>query len=118
MLSETACLVLSLIGFWLMQMEVGVCEGMFAPWDGRSKSKTYYAVWPRLPCKAARAFLPDLAHRWTYDAAARHGLARLGLLLGAAAVAGPRLRVAAYPAFLTATRYAYSPPVSTALSTR
>lgn len=99
MLSTTGEHVVYVIMFWLVQLEVSLCEDMFGSLDGRT-SLAYPAIWPRPPTEALRRLLPNVAHEWCRKAGVRWLVARAGLAAGVVAAAAPPLRPAATPAFL------------------
>ncbi|EGB02219.1 hypothetical protein AURANDRAFT_69086, partial [Aureococcus anophagefferens] len=85
--------------FWLVQLEVSLCEDMFGSLDGKT-SLAYPAIWPRPPTEALRRLLPNVAHEWCRKTGVRWLVARAGLAAGVVAAAAPPLRPAATPAFL------------------
>ncbi|KAH8051610.1 phosphoglycerate mutase [Aureococcus anophagefferens] len=98
MLSTTGEHVVYVIMFWLVQLEVSLCEDMFGSLDGKT-SLAYPAIWPRPPTEALRRLLPNVAHEWCRKTGVRW-LAPARLAAGVVAAAAPPLRPAATPAFL------------------
>ena len=99
MLSTTGEHVVYVIMFWLVQLEVSLCEDMFGSLDGKT-SLAYPSIWPRPPTEALRRLLPNVAHEWCRKTGVRWLVARAGLAAGVVAAAAPPLRPAATPAFL------------------
>ena len=99
MLSTTGEHVVYVIMFWLVQLEVSLCEDMFGSLDGKT-SLAYPAIWPRPPTETLRRLLPNVADEWCRKAGVRWLVARAGLAAGVVAAAAPPLRAAATPAFL------------------
>ena len=81
MLSTTGEHAVYVIMFWLVQLEVSLCEDMFGSLDGRT-SLAYPAIWPRPPTAARRRLLPNVAHEWCRKAGVRWLVARAGRING------------------------------------
>ena len=63
MLSTTGEHVVYVIMFWLIQLEVSLCEDMFGSLDGKT-SLAYPAIWPRPPRTLLMTWRASMIDSW------------------------------------------------------
>ncbi|KAH8072061.1 phosphoglycerate mutase [Aureococcus anophagefferens] len=85
MLSTTGEHVVYVIMFWLVQLEVSLCEDMFGSLDGKTS-----LAYPRSGRgrRRRRRLLPNVAHEWCRKTGVRWLVARAGLAAGTYASSG------------------------------